>query len=73
LDKHSEKWTRFESKRDPPENTAARMLERVSGPFQFVPLAGVSNDPAEQARLSPPKMLSGANIFEISDHQFKPR
>jgi hypothetical protein len=24
-------------------------------------------------RLSPPKMLSGANTFEISDHEFKPR
>ena len=35
---------------DSPENTAARMLERVTGPFHFVVLAGVLNDPAEQAR-----------------------
>jgi hypothetical protein len=26
-----------------------------------------------KTRLSLPKMLSGANTFEISDHQFKPR
>jgi hypothetical protein len=31
-------------------NTAARTLERVTGPFHFMPLAGVLNDPAEQAR-----------------------
>jgi hypothetical protein len=35
---------------DSPENTAARTLERVTGPFHFVVLAGVLNDPAEQAR-----------------------
>jgi hypothetical protein len=62
LDKHSEKWTRFESKRDPPENTAARMLERVSGPFQFVPLAGVLNDPAEQDAPVPAENVIRANI-----------
>jgi len=29
------------------------MLERVSGSFQFMPLAAVLNDPAEQARACP--------------------
>jgi len=38
------------SRNDSPENTAARTLERVPGPFHFGVLAGVLNDPAEQAR-----------------------
>src|SRR5260370_1304913 len=32
------------SMNDSPENTAARTLERVTGPFHFVVLAGVLND-----------------------------
>jgi len=38
------------SKNHSPENTAARTLERVTWPFHVVVLAGVLNDPAEQAR-----------------------
>jgi hypothetical protein len=38
------------SMNDSPQNTAARTLERVTGPFHFVVLAGVLNDYAEQAR-----------------------
>jgi hypothetical protein len=38
------------SMNDSPQNTAARTLERVTGPFHFVVFAGVLNDHAEQAR-----------------------
>jgi hypothetical protein len=40
------------SMNDSPENTAARTLERVTAPFHILVLAGVLNDPAEQARAS---------------------